>query len=429
MEPIDKLSQYIDYVCEDIGHKKRRQGFREYCQGLMLPIERKSVEPLAAHTDPEHVMSKHQSLHHFVADSQWSDEAILDRVQEYVLPRMDGRKGYYWIVDDTSFSKQGKHSVGVARQYCGALGKLANCQVAVSLSVATQEASLPVAYRLYLPKAWAEDKARRDKAGVPEDVDFATKPQIALSQVRGAVEKGLPKGTVLADAAYGIDTSFRETLTELSLLYAVGVTSQTVVWLPDTAPVPPKAGPYKGRPAKNYRRAPGAEPVGVKDVAVGLPEAAWQDVTWAEGSNAPLSSRFAVLRVHPTGRNRWKKGLLPLEWLLIEWPEGEEGPTKYWLSTLPEDISLEELVRVAKMRWRIERDYQELKQELGLGHYEGRGWRGFHHHATLTIAAYGFLMATRLEGGGAEKKTGLPAIALPEDYRPRGSRAGAEART
>ncbi|MEG6550577.1 IS701 family transposase [Desulfocurvibacter africanus] len=426
---VDKLNRYTEYLCEGLGHAGRWRGLTDYCQALMLPIERKSVEPMAAHADPQRVGARHQAMHHFVAKSEWSDEAILERVRDFVLPKMGADADYYWIIDDTSFPKKGMHSVGVARQYCGALGKLSNCQVAVSLSIATKRASLPIAYRLYLPKEWVDDAKRRAKTGVPQDVAFATKQDIALAQVRQALGKGVPIGTVLADAGYGQSASFRETLTELGLRYAVGISAQNVVWLPGVAPLPPKAMPHMGRPAKNFRRAPGHEPVRVQDVAVSLPDQAWREVTWREGSNAPLCSRFAALRVHPTGRNRWKTGLLAQEWLLIEWPTGADVPTKYFLSTLPEGVPLEELVRVAKMRWRIERDYQELKQELGLGDYEGRGWRGFHHHASLCIAAYGFLVATRLEDDGAEKKTlQLPAPALPKNYRPRGSGAGAAAR-
>ncbi|MFV8668312.1 IS701-like element ISRso17 family transposase, partial [Ralstonia pseudosolanacearum] len=283
-----------------------------------------------------------------------------------------------------------------------------------------------------LPKEWADDATRRQKAGVPDDIVFATKPEIALAQVREAIAAGVPAGVVLADAAYGDETGFRENLTELGLLYAVGIRSTTTVWPPGVSPLPAKPASGPGRPPKLLRRAPGHEPVSVKTLAMALPSSAYQVVTWREGINTALSSRFAAVRVRPAHRDYWRSTLRDEEWLLVEWPGGEAEPTKYFLSTAPADALIEQLVFVTKMRWRIERDYQDLKQELGLGHYEGRGWRGFHHHATLSIAAYGFLMAERL---AADKPVGnkknflecqIPA--LPADYIPRGSPACAATR-
>jgi SRSO17 transposase len=424
MEGFEDFRRYLDFLCEGIGHADRHSSLRDYCRGLMLPIVRKSVEPLAAYTDPKRVSAKHQALHHFVAKSEWSDEAILDKVLQWVLPELEVEAGNYWIIDDTGFPKKGKFSVGVARQYCGQLGKQDNCQVAVSLSLATERGSLPVGYRLYLPAEWAQDAQRRAKVGVPEAMPFATKPEIALSLIRNALEKGVPLGTVLTDAGYGNDTSFRDGLTCLGMPYVVGIQPKTGVWGPGVEPLPPRPRKTNGRPPKLLRRAPGHEPTSVKDLASGLPLHAWQTVNWREGTNALLTSRFASIRIRPSHRDYWRTEVRAEEWFLVEWPEGEAAPTKYWLSTLPDDVSLEELVRIAKMRWRIERDYQELKQEFGLGHFEGRGWRGFHHHATLCIAAYGFLMAARLTGGGSKKNvSGLPSSGLPKSFRPRGSSA------
>jgi len=429
MSKPNELERYVSYLCKVLGHADRHESFGDYCRGLMLPIERKSVEPLAAHVDPYHVSAKHQSLHHFVAKSEWSDEPMLDRVRDWVAPRMNLATGAFWIVDDTGFPKKGKHSVGVARQYCGQLGKQDNCQVAVSLSVASEEASLPVAYRLYLPEAWARDRERREKAGVPDGIEFATKPQISLEQIRRAKESGLTPGVVLADAAYGTDTSFREEITRLKLPYCVGVQPGVSVWVPGTHPLPAKPRHKRGRPPTLLRRGPGHEPVSVKALAQGLNKKSWRTVCWREGSTGKMRSRFAAVRVCPAHRDNRRERLREEEWLLIEWPKGEAEPTKYWLSTLPANVSRRELVKTAKMRWRIERDYQELKQELGLGHYEGRGWRGFHHHATLSIAAYGFLVAQRLAPGGVKKNAARPkAPALPDDYTPRGSGTDAAAR-
>jgi SRSO17 transposase len=364
-----------------------------------------------------------------VADSEWSDVAVLGRVREWVMPRLGVGGGCYWIVDDTGFPKKGTHSVGVARQYCGQLGKQDNCQVAVSLSLATEHGSMPIDWRLYLPKEWAKDQRRRKKAGVPREVKFATKPEIALEQLRAAKVAGVPTGIILADAGYGNETAFREELSKLVLEYCVGVQSSTTVWSAGTGPLPPKPQKRMGRPPTRWRRGAGATPVSVKVLAESLAAVRWHTVSWREGSNANLSSRFAAVRVRAAHRDEGRNTLREEQWLLIEWPAAEPEPTKYWLSTLSADTALVELVRTAKMRWRIERDYQELKQEFGLSHYEGRGWRGFHHHATLCIAAYGFLLADRLRHGRFKKNSARSkAPRLPAGYTPRGSPTNATSR-
>jgi len=429
MPKLSEFEQYINHLCEVLGHQDRHAGFADYSRGLMLPIERKSVEPLAAHTDPLHVSSQHQSLHHLVAMSEWSDTAVLERVRDWVMARLGQKSRFYWIVDDTGFPKKGEHSIGVARQYCGQLGKQDNCQVAVSLSLATEQGSVPIEFRLYLPEKWAKDRRRRKKAGVPKEVKFLTKPEIALEQIRAARAGGVGVGIVLADAAYGNDTSWREELSEMELEYCVGVQSVTTVWSKGTGPLPPKPRKKMGRPPTRWRRGAGAKPVSVKELAESLPARRWRTVEWREGTNTKLSSRFAALRVRAAHRDEGHRALRQEQWLLIEWPGSQTEPTKYWLSTLPVDTALVELVRVAKMRWRIERDYQELKQEFGLSHYEGRGWRGFHHHATLCIAAYGFLLADRLKHGGCKKNsTQSKTPSLPADYTPRGSPTRATSR-
>jgi len=430
MSACRRFERYMEHLAAGLGHTDRHAGLKGYCTGLMLPIQRKSVEPLAAHVDPLHVQAKHQSLHHFVAKSDWSDAAIMGRVRDWVVPTLDFESGCYWIIDDTGFPKKGKHSVGVTRQYCGQLGKQDNCQVAVSLSLASAQGSIPIAYQLYLPKDWVADPVRRKTAGVPADIVFATKPEIALAQLRQAVAASVPTGVVLADAGYGDETAFRDGITELGMLYAVGIRPATTVWAPGTAPLPPK--PWSGRGVRptRLRRKPGHEPVAVKTLAMALPQEVYRTVTWREGTNTDLASRFAVLRVRPAHRDYLSIEMRPEECLLIEWPEGEAEPTKYFLSTAPAEATLEQLVFVTKMRWRIERDYQELKQEFGLSHYEGRGWQGFHHHATLCIAAYGFLVAQRLSHGGSKKNRARPKTpSLPQDYVPRGHRTSTATRT
>jgi SRSO17 transposase len=412
-----RFAAYLEGVASVIGHPRRAGPLRDYCTGLVLPGERKSVEPMAAKTAPARVAAQHQSLLHFVGVGAWSDEKVQAKICEMVLPSIE-RDGAIeaWIIDDTSFPKQGKHSVGVHHQYCGQLGKQANCQVAVSLSLANHSASLPVAYRLYLPKDWARDRARRKKAGVPKEIKFKTKPEIALEQIRWACEAGLPRGVGLLDAGYGNDSHLRAEMTKLEVSYVAGILPTTLMW-------PPGSGPRRhGKPLNNTGRRDEPDLISAKEVALGLPKRAWRTITWREGSADCLSSRFARVRVG-VGYNGLVPEELAPEWLLIEWPEDEVGPTRYWLSTLPANISFRRLVDLTKLRWRIERDYQELKQEVGLGHYEGRGWRGLHHHATLCIAAYGFLIAERatIPPSGPRAATLFQAPVLPDGYRPRGS--------
>ena len=380
-----RFTTYVEGLVSVIGHQDRVGPLRDYCTGLMMPADRKSVEPIAAITAPGRTAAQHQCLLHFVSQGPWLDEPILAKVREMALPAIE-RHGPIeaWIIDDTSFPKQGHHSVGVAHQYCGQLGKQANCQVAVSLSIANHHASLPVAYRLYLPKEWTEDRRRLRKAGVPEAISFKTKPAIALEHIRWACEIGLPRGIALLDTGYGHDSKLRTGITELGLPYVAGIQSQTLLWAPRKRP---GHTPKKGR-----RDEPNA--VSAKDLALGLRAKAWKTIKWREGTNEWLSSCFARIRVCVASSHQGSETPLK-EWLLIEWPAGEDEPTKYWLSTLPENIPFRQLVDIGKLRWRIERDYQELKQEVGLGHFEGRGWRGFHHHATMCIAAYGFLISER----------------------------------
>ena len=410
-----------EHLSEGLGHSDRHAGLRGYCTGLMAPLKRKSVEPMASHLAPTATRSRHQSLHHFVADSAWSDEETLLRVAQWVVPAMDFSGGGWWIIDDTGFPKQGLHSVGMARQYCGMLGKQDNCQVAVSVTLACQTGSLPVAWQLYLPKDWADDKARREKAGVPQDVAFATKPEIALAQIERLMEHGAPKHSLLADAGYGVDTAFRERLSELGLSYVVGVTGAVTVWPPGHEPLSPAAHNGRGAVAKRQRlgQAKHQRPQSIKELAIELAPSQWQTIEWREGSNFRLRSRFARVRVHTAHRDHQRSQRRAEEWLLIEWPEGHKEPMKYWLSTLGQDVLLQRMVFEAKMRWRIERDYQDLKQEVGLGQFEGRGWRGFHHHASLSIAAYGFLMQQQLrhpESGGKKNAARRQEPALPPSH-------------
>ena len=338
-----RFAAFIEALVDVIGHADRASPLRHYCTGLLMPAERKSVEPIAALTAPSRVAAQHQSLLHFIGQSAWSDAAVLAKVRALTLPALEGSGPVEaWIIDDTGLPERGRHSVGVTRQDCGRLGKQDNCQVAVSLSVAKEAASLPVAYRLYLPQDWAGDPARRAKAGVPESVTFQTKPEIALDQIRAALEAQIPPGVVLMDAGYGPDTALRTGVSGLGLTYVAGVQPHTSVWTRSNPPPPVRPWSGRGRPPTRLRR-------------------------WREGSLDPLTSRFAGLRVRAAHRDDHLGEPRPEAWLLIEWPAEEKEPTKYWLSTLPEDIAFHRLVHLAKLGWRIERDYQELKQELGLG--------------------------------------------------------------
>jgi SRSO17 transposase len=414
-----RFASYVEELVSAIGHPDRARPLRDYCTGLILPGERKSVEPMAARTDPARVSAQHQSLLHFVGAGAWSDEKVLAKISEVVVPAITKHGPIeVWIIDDTGIPKKGRHSVGVKPQYCGQLGKEANCQVAVSLSIANHFASLPVGYQLYLPKDWAEDHERRDRAGVPEDIGFKTKQQIALELIQRAHAAGLPFGVLLMDLDYGRDSRLRTGVSALGLSYVAGIQPNVLMWAPGTGPKRPD------KSLNNNGRRNEPDLISAKEVVRALPEDAWHTIRWREGSADWLSSRFARVRVR-VGYNGAIPGQVAEEWLLIERPEGETklSKYKYWLSTLPAEIGFRELVDITKMRWRIERDYQELKQELGLGHYEGRGWRGFHHHATLCIAAYGFLVRERaaIPPSASSSSARLSMPTLPHGYRPRGA--------
>jgi len=365
-------------------------------------------------------------MHHFVSKAEWEDEAVLRVARNTVLEAME-RHGAVagWVIDDTGIPKKGKHSVGVARQYCGVLGKQDNCQVAVSVTLANEAASVPAAYRLYLPEVWTKDARRRLSAGVPDEISFQTKWEIARDLIDRMRAEELPPAPVLADAGYGSVTAFREALTERQIPYVVGIGSETTVWPPGVEPLPPKRWSGKGRPSTRIRRSSKRKPASVLELCRHAPARMWRDIAWREGTRGRMTSRFLFLRVRPAHRDEKRSEPHSIEWLIAEWPRNESQPTKFWLSTMPEDMPRDQLIRLAKLRWRIERDYEELKGEFGLDHYEGRGWRGFHHHAALCIAAYAFLAAERARLSPPEPLTFLRAAHLPEGFKPRGSASAA----
>jgi SRSO17 transposase len=402
-ESTSRFEAYVRELTSVIGHPERVRPLHDYCTGLLITDGRRSVEPIAAMTAPGTTSVQHQKLLHFVANSPWADKPMLAKVGELVLPAIVRREPIQaWITDDTSFPKSGSKSVGVQHQYCGQLGKQANCQVAVTLSIANHNASLPIAYRLYLPRKWARDKARRKKARIPKEISFETKPQIALEQIAEAVAAGVPRAPALMDASYGTNSQLRAGITALGLTYAAAITATMMV----------------------RRVCAGGElgqRMSVKRLAIRMPKPAWRTITWREGTNDKLSSRFARVRVRTAPiRGAANRGE---ETLLIEWPEDKPEPTKYWLTTVDKEMPFRELVDLVKMRWRIERDYLDMKQEVGFGHYEGRGWPGFHHHGTLCIAVYGFLISERetIPPSGTRSTELFKEITIPEAYRPRGS--------
>jgi SRSO17 transposase len=341
-------------------------------------------------------------MHHFVATSPWDAQEIIRAARDYALEEFAHHGGVEaWVLDDTSYPKKGTHSVGVGRQYCGVLGKQDNCQVAVTISLANELMSVPAAYRLYLPQDWAEDRARRKVAGVPDEVTFQTKTQIALDQIDQLLADGVPKAPMVMDAFYGRATELREEVANRGMQYVAAIREDTTVHL---------AG-----------RAGARDPIDVMSLATSLPKSAWRSVWWRHGTKGDMRSRFALLRVRAATKLPGRRGERPLEWLLIEWPTSEPKPIKYWLCNLPVGTRIAKIVNLAQMRWRIERDYEELKGELGLDHYEGRGWLGFHHHGALCIAAYSFLTAERARLSPPHPLSFLRPAPLPEGFRPRGS--------
>ena len=376
-----RLERFLADLLEPVGRSERRHWGGVYVRGLLLNGERKSIEPLAARVPDGNV----QAMQQFVGQSPWSWTRIWERLGKRMTAELEPDSA--WVVDDTGFPKQGDHSVGVARQYSGTLGKTANCQVAVSIHLVSENGNAPLGWRLYLPESWAEDKQRRQEAGIPAEIAFVPKWQLALEIIDQMRSWDLPDRVVLADAGYGESTEFREALEQRHLRYAVGVGPQVGVWLKPPKPqmLKPKS---KGRPPSAWHYGD-QRPLAVK--AVALKAKGWRTIRWREGSKGWLESRFWAMRVQPS--HGFHEGEPPHKevWLLVEWPESAQAPLKYFLCDLPEHYTVRRLVRLAKSRWQIEQGYQQLKEELGLDHYEGRNWQGWHHHVTLVMMAYAFL--------------------------------------
>ncbi len=382
-----RLTTFLEDLLAPLGRKERRHWARVYVQGLLLDGERKSIEPMADRIPGADV----QALRQFVGQSPWAVEAVQRQLARKVVDLLSNPE--VWILDETSFPKAGDHSVGVARQYCGALGKVANCQVAVTLHWSSADASCPLGWRLYLPQAWIEDEKRAREVKLPEGLVYRSQTELALELIDQMLSWEVPRLPVVGDSAYGNNYEFREQLRRRQLSYVMAVEPTTVVWTQDPNAVPVLPSPPTGRPRRYPPLASTPAPHDLASVAKQLPKTAWKKVTWREGTRGPQRSRFAKLKVWAA--HGWRAQMHPqrvAEWLLVEWPEGKTEPTKYWLAQLgPGSPGLRRLVRTAHARWRIEMDYRELKEELGLDHFEGRHWLGWHHHVTLVTLAYAFL--------------------------------------
>lgn len=374
----------------------------QYVRGLLLEGRRKSIQPMAARLAD----GDEEGLQNFITDSPWDDEPVRRRLARRMTAEIEPEG---WIVDDTGLPKDGRFSPGVAHQYCGALGKTANCQVLVSVNAASDLASCPLQWRLFVPKSWDQDDERRRRARIPDEVRHVPKWQLALEIIDQLLEWGLERRVVQADGGYGETTAFRVGLEERELEYAVQVKgSQTSAQPPDAVPVAPA---YQGRGRPPVARYP-EKPSCLRDLVMSAGREQVRTVSWREGDRGPLASQFIALRLRPANdAQRDQDGVLPERWMLAEWPEDKDEPIKYWLSNLPPETPLVTLVRLAKLRWRVEHDYRELKQCLGLDHYEGRTFCGLHHHLTCVTVAHAFLTCCRLTRGDPTAARPQPAAA------------------
>jgi SRSO17 transposase len=393
---VQRLESYFRKIGDVLGNESRRGSFAIYAMGLLGDAERKSVEPIAARAcpDPEKLEAMHQRLLHFAVDAKWSDREVRREAAWYGLAAMLEREPVEaWIVDDTGFLKQGQHSVGVQRQYTGSAGKVTNCQVGVSLTIATRTEHLPIDFELYLPESWANSTARRSEARIPPEVTFKTKPELALQMIERAVEDGVPPGILLGDSGYGGSAEFRAGVRSLGLHYALAVFPQTTVHLLDE----------QGRPR--------GDALSVWDLAFSIQErGGFRRCTWRKGTREDLSARFALRRVIAAGVPERQQEPL---WLLIEWREGEPEPANFFLISLPGRTTKRQLIRLVMQRWRTERVYEDLKGELGLDHYEGRRFPGWHHHVSVALCCYAFIVAERVRRFPPSARGAVEAYAQP----------------
>ncbi|MEX0673255.1 MAG: IS701 family transposase [Gaiellaceae bacterium] len=387
----DRLAAFVDDVSEGLGHARRRENALVYVRGLIEHGGRKSLQPTLFRLGED--AARYESVQQFLADSPWDPTLLLRACAERVAAEIGVTA---WVVDDTGMKKDGEHSPGVKRQWSGTLGKVDNCQITVSVHAVGARGTLPLGWALYLPEEWCDDLERRRKAKIPDQVRFRTKPQLAACLAGEAAGWEIPTAPILADAAYGDNAAFRTGLHEAGLEYVVALGPETGVFGPETRFAVPERKGASGRPRSVAR--PDRKQESVRALAERLPADAWQPLPCrTTPAGEEVRSRFAFVRVvaaHPLLRDH-----LPprCEWLIIEWPEGEDAPTDYWLSNLGENEPRERIARLARLRWTIELDYRQLKGELGLDHYEGRSHLGFHHHTALVSCAHAFLTLERLD--------------------------------
>lgn len=375
-----RLLEYFDRIGEVLGREDRKASFAAYAMGLLGDGDRKSMEPIAARACPDlaQIEARYQRVQHFVTDSDWSDREVRAESARYALLELTKKEPVtHWIVDDTGFLKQGKHSVGVKRQYTGSAGKVANCQVGVSLVIATPRAQLPIDFELYLPRDWTDDLEKRKEARIPDEVQFQTKLELALKMIDRALQDGVPPGMVLVDSAYGCSSRFRHAVRRKGLPYAVAVKSTNKVWQLD---------------AHEQRQGKRALTVAEYSNQI-VKQDGFRRTTWREGTKRKLSAQFAARRVLPIADEGVKRAEAENVWLLMEWEDGEPKPNKFYFITAPKAFSRKQLVRQVKQRWRTERAYQDLKGQLGVDHFEGRRYPGWHHHLSVAIACYAFIVA------------------------------------
>lgn len=376
-----RLEQFFGCIGTHLKDRRKRESFAMYAFGIFGDGERKSAEPIAARAcaDPEQTNNAHSKLLYFLARSSWDDRAVRLEAARYAIDAVQEREPITtWIVDDTGFLKQGTHSVGVQRQYTGSAGKITNCQLGVSLAVATSSEQIPVDFELYLPTSWIEDPARRREARVPDEMTFKTKVQLALEMIERAARNGIPGSILLADSAYGDSTDFRNAVRKLGLDFAVGVL------------------PTLGVVRLDRLDRINAKRESVAELVAALPKKAFRRLVWRDGTRRKMRSRFCFVRVKTTHDDGIALADREPLWLVAEWPEGESKPTKFLLTTLPRRMSHKQIVRILKERWRTERMYEDLKGELGLDHFEGRSFPGWHHHVSVVLCCYAFIVAERV---------------------------------
>jgi SRSO17 transposase len=379
---VQRFREYLTPLMTHLGRSERRVSAARYVEGLLMPGQRKSIRPMA-----ERLGVDSQSLQQFVTDSPWSDDAMWSAIRREIIPHLEPLEA--WVVDETGWVKQGSHSVGVSHQYCGAVGKQANCQVSVEVAVSDGEVAAPVGGPLYLPESWTKDRARCAAAGVAEEVEFRTKPELGLDIIRQALRDGVPPAPVLGDSVYGNSPGFRAGLRELKMEFLLQVDgSAQQGWDQEV--------PTQRQGARRDGRAPAPPAQTLPELIRGLPESAWKNCSWVTTGGATRRTRLAWRPIlleqnrRHAGREREKV------WLVVDWPVGDPAPYHYYFADFHRPPTKARCLKLSRSRWHIEQYFQRSKDDLGLDHFEGRSWRGFHHHLVLSAIAYLFILTMYL---------------------------------